>query len=372
MTSQTIANILDEFEANTLLNIAAPPLMSATSGDIRVSHPAGRPNQAAIEAATKALQNGQTHYVDVPGIAPLREALADYLSASMGTSYAMKDILVTAGIQEARFLTLQKIGEQFETILIPTVVEPGVLRALGVRHLPLTRLAVDPETMLPTIKSIEDAFAAGGRLLFLESPSRLSGKAYKADEVAELARLVSKYETAVIWDQGLAPWLTSGEYSSLVAQDGMDERVAVFGEAWPGAGLDSWLIGYIAAPPNWFEPMRSQKQIMAICTATASQHAALEVAQSYAELHLEQLDQLRQQGQLVRDSIANLKAISLPSDTASLIALRLLPKKKEQALSALSSAGYQVADGSDFGAPDVVRLAITLDERTEQALQSLN
>ncbi len=371
MTSQTIANILDEFVANTLLNTAAPPLMPASPGDMRVSHPAGQPNQPAIEAATRALQSGQTHYVDVPGIGPLREALSDYLSTSMGTPYAMADILVTAGIQEARFLTLQKIGENFEKILIPAVVEPGVLHALGVRQLPLIRLAVDPETMLPTLKSIEEAFAAGGRLLFLESPSRLSGKAYNTAEVAELARLVREYETAVIWDQGLAPWLASGKYSSLAAQDGMADRVAVLGEAWPGAGLDSWFIGYIAAPPNWFEPMRSQKQIMAICTATASQYAALEAAGSFAELHLEQLEQLQQQGQVVRDSVAKLNAIPLPGDTASLIALRMLPQKKEQALSALSSAGYQAADGSDFGAPDVIRLAITLDNNTEQALQSL-
>lgn len=371
MTSQTIAKILDEFAANDFLNAAAPPLMPASPGDLRVSYPASRPNQSAVKAASQALQSGQTHYVDVPGIGPLREALATYLSTSMGASYTMADILVTAGVQEARFLAIQKIGEEFESILVPEVVDPGVLRALGVRKLPVKRLVVDPETKLPRLEAIEEAIAGGGSLLYLESPSRLSGKAYDSDQVAALARLVRENDAAVIWDQGLAPWLASSAFNSLAAQENMSERVTVLGEAWPGAGLDSWFIGYIAAPPHWFEPMRSQKQIMAICTATASQYAALEAAQSYPELHLEQIRQLRQRQQSVRDIADKINVFALPSDIASFVALRMLPHKKEQALAALTQADYQAADGANFGAPDVIRLTITLDEHAEKALQSL-
>jgi arginine:pyruvate transaminase len=371
MTSETIKNILDQLTANDLLTTSAPPLMPDSTGDLRMSYPSGQTDSQVTDAALSALRDGQTHYVDVPGIAPLREAVAGYLSEAYGTPYALGDILITAGVQEARFLTLQKIGQEFENILIPEVIDPGVRRSLGTRRLPITMLAVDPQTMLPTLETIREGLEVGGRLLYLESPSRLSGKAYDSEQIAELARLVKKYEATVIWDQGLAPWHASGNYSSLAAADDMSDRVVLLGEAWPGAGLDSWFIGYIATPSQWFEPMRSQKQIMAICTATASQYAALKAAQTYPALLEGQREHLHRQQQSLQKIAADSGMSELSGDTVSIIALKLPANKKEKALAALAAAGYRAADGADFGVPGLLRLTITGDQRIENALQSL-
>ncbi|MCE2473882.1 MAG: hypothetical protein J4G18_18680, partial [Anaerolineae bacterium] len=68
-------------------------------------------DERIIAGASEAMEAGQTHYVDVPGIGPLREALADFLNNSCGSAYASGNIIITAGVQEARFLTIQKIGE---------------------------------------------------------------------------------------------------------------------------------------------------------------------------------------------------------------------------------------------------------------------
>ena len=62
-----------------------------------------------IASTLEALEAGQTHYVDVGGISPLREALARYLKKLAETTNAATTVVVAAGVQEDRFLPTQLI-----------------------------------------------------------------------------------------------------------------------------------------------------------------------------------------------------------------------------------------------------------------------
>lgn len=351
MSSQTIARILDQHRQNTLLNTPAPPLMARGAGDLSADSLYAPIDERMIESAANALESGQTHYVDVPGIAPLRAAVAEYLAKQFGTSYAQPNVIVTAGMQEARFLTLQMIGETVERVAVPKVVHPGVRKALGVRTLALDMLDVDAQ-MLPTLDAIRASLAGGSRLLFLESPSHLTGAAYSAEAVGQIAAMAAEHGAVVIWDQGLAPWTDS--YTSLAAHAA--DRTVVIGEAFPGSGLGSWLIGYIAAPEALVAPMQSQKQIMAICTSTAAQYAALEASKLYADVQAVQLARLR----VVHDTaVRALGAAVIPGAAVSVLALRT--DQPQELLARLAAAHIQAASGADFGAPNVLRLTVSVE-----------
>lgn len=346
MSSHTIARLLEAHASNTLLNTPAPPMMARRGDDLSADASYAPMDERMIESAATALESGQTHYVDVPGIAPLRAAIADHLKQSYDAAYAQPNVIVTAGIQEARFLTLQMIGETVERVAVPKVIHPGVRKALGVRALELDWLDVD-ERMLPTLDTLRATLKGGSRLLFLESPSRLTGAIYNADEVAQIAALAAEFGATVIWDQGLAPWV--GDYPSLAAQSA--ERTVVIGEAFPGSGLGSWLIGYIAAAESLVAPMQSQKQIMAICTSTAAQYAALEASKLYAEAQPFRRARLN----AVRQSAANeLGDEVIPGAAANIVAVRA-------ANAGAAAARLGAADGDAFGAPDVLRLTVSLE-----------
>ena len=150
----------------------------------------------------------------------------------------------------------------------------------------------------------------------------------------------------------------------------MAERVALLGEGWPGAGLESWFIGYIAAKADWLEPMRSQKQIQAICTSTASQFAAVKVAELYPTLHTDRLVSLAQDKEKVLKVARNLGGQLFSGDVVNLITLR--GPEFASATATLKEKNYLVADGSDFGAPGVLRLSVTGDGATVAALQELD
>ncbi len=365
MTSQTKANILKRHQANTRLNTPLLPQVMQNSQDLSADGLASPLDERIIAASSHALESGQTHYVDVPGIAPLRAALAEHLNGLSGASCQAANILVTAGVQESRFLTIQKISEQCENIVIPAVVYPGVHKALGVRERKIASLPVDEaKGFLPTIESIAQAARAGRRLFYLESPSRLSGAAYAADEVEAIHQIAIESESAIIWDQGLADWI-DGDYASLAAFDVDLARTAVISEVWPGMGLASWFIGCIAAPEAWIAPMQSQKQIMAICTSTAAQYAALEAGQLYAESHPKRLRQLADLRRALLETAHQTGFEAVSGDAVHILAL-----KAKTGLAQFRQAGFEAADGNLFGAPDIIRLNIS--PAAAQALGQIN
>ena len=120
-------------------------------------------------------------------------------------------------------------------------------------------------------------------------------------------------------------------------------------------GLSSWFLGAIAAPADWVPSMQSQKQIMAICTATASQYAALEAGQIYSENRAQRLAKLSQQRQNLLQAAAAANLDVVAGRAVNIVALRA-GARGEAALDKVRGVG---ADGSHFGAPDTVRLTVS-------------
>ncbi|MCC7451778.1 MAG: pyridoxal phosphate-dependent aminotransferase [Anaerolineae bacterium] len=364
--------LLQRHQENILLNAPTPAIMMRNPKDVGADELFALLDERVITSASEALEAGQTHYADVPGIAPLRESLTKYLNAATHTRYNKANILVTAGMQEARFLTIQMIGELFGRIAVPSVVHPGVKNALGVREMTVDMLVGDYlHGGLSTIDSLKAVLEAGCRLLYLESPSRLTGAMFKPELLVGLAELLTAFDAFVIWDQGLAPWVVDQTYASLSSQTGLAERIAVIGELYPGMGLASWFIGYIAAPEEWLQSMQSQKQIMAICTSTASQYAALEAGKLFDDTHPKYAQRLSQSRQKLVSLATDAHLEVIPGQAAIVLALRLPPTRKAKALDVLQKAGYTVADGTLFGAPDVIRITVTATPAAEEALKQI-
>ncbi len=365
MASKTKAEILVAHDANSALNTPLLSPVARHAKDLAADGMLSPLDERIIAASSEALEAGQTHYVDVPGIAPLRAEIADYLNSAAGGRYESGNIIVTAGVQESRFLSIQKIGENFESIGIPAAAHPGVQKALGVRERNVISLSVDAERgYLPSIGAISEAVAGGCRLLYLESPSRLSGATYTSEEVAAIGEILRDGGAAAIWDQGLAAWV-DGVCSSLASIEDRPAQITTIGEAWPGMGLASWFIGYIAAPEGQIPAMQSQKQIMAICTSTAAQFAALEASSLFEEARGLKLAQLAQHRSSVMATAAALNLDVISGDALNIIALRA----SEEAAAKLGSAGFRFADGASFGAPDVIRLNV--NAASADALQAL-
>jgi aminotransferase len=330
--------------ANHDLAFASPPLTGGYASDLAADHPTAQLPAAILDAVTAQLRAGQTHYVDVPGIAPLRKRLSDALRAEGRSPAEAAGVVVTAGIQEARFLAIQVLAETHRHVALPDVVHPGVRQALGVR-LPERRatMATDPARgyQVP-LAEIDRVLAAGANLLVLESPVRLTGAHYDAATMRAIGERVAAAGAQLILDDGMAPW--AGKPATCAADAA---HVTVIGEAFPGVGLEAWALGFIAGAAERTASYAKLKQIMSICTSTPSQLAAVAAVDAGAT----DVSERRTALAAARDRLIR---------HAHALGLRALPGGAAHVLAVTGAqhAPAGAAAGAAFGAPATLRLLV--------------
>ncbi len=99
MTEGTKATLLRNHRANELLNAPYLAQVPRSDLDFATDHPVTGLEPAVIESTIEAMESGQTHYVDVPGILPLREAVTAHLEGEGVDGYPASSIVVTASLQ---------------------------------------------------------------------------------------------------------------------------------------------------------------------------------------------------------------------------------------------------------------------------------
>src|ERR1700758_3567398 len=85
-------------------------------------------------AAIKALEENRTKYTATPGIAPLRQAICDWHSAQLGSSYAPAECIVNVGGKHAVFNVITSLVETGDEVIIPApywVSYPDIVKYAG-------------------------------------------------------------------------------------------------------------------------------------------------------------------------------------------------------------------------------------------------
>ncbi len=338
--------------------------MVASIATVIPEYAGGATPDAVTHGATAAMGRGETHYVEVAGIAGLREAIRRFL-APLGVMADDASVLVTAGEQEARFLALQALAGRDVPLAVPAAVHPGVGQALSVRRIGATTIPVDADYQ-PTLAGVETALASGCRVLYLETPSRLTGALLPVAFVAALAGLLARYDAHVICDIGLAP------FTREVGRDGRDglaqirERAVFLGTPWPGFGADAWLVGYLVGPAALMKRIAPLKQVTGICTCAPAQWGVCESEAVYRDEHTARLAPLWDEG----DRAAEYAAAPLPGSSATVLALSV--PDATAATARLTARGFAATDGTAFGAPAVMRVTVSGDGAAVAAVRALN
>jgi len=224
-------------------------------------------------AAAAALDRGETHYTTRPGIIPLREAIAQRLTAD-GFPASAESVLVTNGGAEALYIALQMLLAQSQRMVVVGPVPANVVAMIRF-------IGAEP-VLLPTgvesgfYPSVDVVTAAEGSSLLISSPSPVTGLALLPSELeAMIAKGIERSMTVVL-DRSLATAL----YDPALACFGNPElgaNLVTIGSFSAGYGLAGWRVGWLSAPPETMKLFRELKQAMSICTTAVSQFAALAV-----------------------------------------------------------------------------------------------
>ena len=210
-----------------------------------------------IKAATiAAITAGQVHYSDLPGIAPLREALAHKLRTFNGIAATADDVVVTNGLTHASFAALLAIVNPGEEVILLDPAYPqhaGKIELAGGRAV---AVPLDAENGF-SIRAewIEAKVTARTKAIVLVNPCNPTGRVYRQEELDALAEVATRHDLIVIADEVYEYNVYGGKHISIASLPGMAERTISLYAFTKSYAMDGWRIGYATAAPDILNAM---------------------------------------------------------------------------------------------------------------------
>jgi aspartate/methionine/tyrosine aminotransferase len=231
------------------------------------------PPDVLREALAEAALGGPAGYGPTQGDPELRALVAaTYAPLARGP----EDVMVTAGCQQATFVTLGALLDPADEVLVPDPGFPGAARAasawgarpVGYPLRPERTFHLDPD---------EVAAACGPvtRALLVISPSNPTGTIEPAASLARLGDLAAERDLALLLDDTYRDfhWLDDGPAPG--PPPGAMERTIVCGGLSKSGALTGWRLGWIVCRDReLMARMVALQQTVLTCAATPVQRAA--------------------------------------------------------------------------------------------------
>src|SRR5436190_8853133 len=232
-----------------------------------------------IEAATRAMRAGQTHYTQVDGTPALKTAIIDKFKRENGLTFKPENISAGAG------------GKQILHNILMATLNPGdevVIPAPSwVAYADITHYAEGLPVWVPTKaengfklkpEELEPAITPRTKWLMLNSPSNPTGAVFSADELRALAGVLERHPNVwTISDDMYEHVLFDGrKFATLaaVAPQLVDRIVTVNGCSKTYA-MTGWRLGYGAGPADLMRAMARLQAQSSLNPSSVSQAAAV-------------------------------------------------------------------------------------------------
>lgn len=207
--------------------------------------------QAVIDAAVKALDRGETHYTDRPGIVGLRTWTTEFMGKTYGLELQPGEVTITCGITEGRFVVIKQLTTPGSQIVCPG--DTAAIR--GAAH--LADVSVVQQVDEPSTVS----------MIYITPQD-------KREVVDDLLRQAAEHNWWIIWDisDGV------GDSNFHPAQNPkLAPHVVTLGSL--SDKMPGWRVGWMAGSEKSAK-LRAFKQSVTICTTNVSQWAALELVEA--------------------------------------------------------------------------------------------
>ena len=255
---------------------AGRKIIGLSSGDPNLST-----DPRIIEAAERAMRDGQTHYSTPAGMPALREAIVEYERKRSGATYDAADILVTPGGKFALLTALMGVVNPGDEVLVP---EPG-----WVSYGPCVRLCGGNPVALAMLdrvypEAVEKAITKATRAIILNSPVNPTGRILPQEELNAIVKIAQRYNLWIIFDQVYADLTYDKQIAFAQATVGGHERTLVVDSTSKTFGMTGWRLGYLAAPSGLAKQIVKFLQHSIYCVPPFIQAAGIAAIDLYDEL----------------------------------------------------------------------------------------
>ena len=238
-----------------------------------------------LAAVTRHMEAGDNQYAAMAGAWPLREAIAEKVSAHYAACYDTgSEITVTAGATQAIFSAISCMVHPGDEVI---VFDPAydsycpIIELVGGRaiRIPLLR----PEFSIDWDR-LSEAITQRTRLLIINFPHNPTGAILSREDLDRLADLLRSTKVFVISDEVYEHMVFDGHaHQSINAHHELSARsvvVSSFGKTYHATG---WKVGYTVAPAALTTEVRKVHQFLTFSTASVLQYAIADFMLAHPE-----------------------------------------------------------------------------------------
>ena len=314
------------------------------------------------DAASDALAAGATFYTHNLGIAPLRAALADYVTALRGAT-STEHIAVTSAGVNALMLAAQLVVGASDRVVAVTPLWPNLVeipKILGA-HVDTVSLAYGAHGWTLDLERLLAALTPDTRLLMINSPNNPTGWVMTRDEQRAVLEHCRRHGIWIVADE-VYERLYYGEgmdapdaprcAPSFLDLAGRDERVICvnsFSKAWLMTG---WRLGWIVAPKALMDDLGKLIEYNTSCAPAFVQQAGVVAVREGERFARELAGSLRASRDHLVSALATVPGVELKAPPGAMYLFFSLPgaeRSLELCKTLVREAGLGLAPGSAFG-----------------------
>ena len=386
---QTVAAFDRIGEENAFVVLARAAALAVTSRDI-VNLGIGQPDFSTpphiVEAAVKALRDGQHGYTPANGLPATREAVARRTLTTTGVEISPDSVMIMPGGKPTMFAAIIMFGEPGTEIIYP---DPGF---------PIYRSMIDytGAAAIPVPIREENGFAFSAeetlskitprtRLLIVNSPANPTGGVTPRDEIEKLVAGLAEFpDVAVMSDEIYDVMTYDGEtHTSLLTFPEISNRLIVLNGWSKTWAMTGWRMGWSIWPTgqkgnHLYDKVRKLTVNCWSCVNTPSQFAgiaAIDGSQTEVETMIAAFDRRRR---LVVEGLNAIPGIGCAVPKGAFYAFPNVSElgipAKQLAGRLLEEKGVALVGGPDFGTlgEGYIRLSCAAsEERISEAISRI-
>ena len=346
-------------EENAFAVLARATELASQGKDIinlGIGQPDFRTPDHIVEAAVKALRDGQHGYTPATGIKPLREAVAADIHRRVGVEVSPDQVIIVPGGKVTMFAAILMFGEPGADILYP---DPGfpiyrsMIEYTGARPIPIpireeNSFAFSAEETLALI-------TPQTRLIILNSPANPTGGVTPKAEVDALVKGLERFpDVAILSDEIYGQMTYDGlPHVSLLTYPSIRDRVILL-DGWSKTyAMTGWRMGYSVWPTTLYNNVRKLAVNAWSCVNAPAQYAGLAALTGPQDSVGTMVAEFDRRRKIVVEEANKLPGFSCIMPRGAFYAFPNVSKTgfKAKALASalLENAGVAAIGGPDFG-----------------------
>ena len=277
-------------------------------GDINIPTP-----QHIVAAAMAGIQAGKTGYAPGSGIEPLREALAEDISADRGMQLGPENISVQPGGKPTIGKFLNMVLDQGMGALYPNPGYPiyeSQIDYLGGKALPYgyTPTADGFEINRDEVEAQIDGNTAA---LFYNNYQNPIGAESSEEEMQWLANLAIKHDLWVLSDEAYFDIRYGGKSTSIASLPGMAERTVILYTFSKKFAMTGWRLGCAAGPAEVIDGISKHNANIESCSNHFVQMAGIAALQGPDEPQQAIVAELRKRRDTLVDRLLEIDGVKV-------------------------------------------------------------